>query len=97
MTMDQQRVPLAQHLLDAGLVTKEQLELAQREQERGGGHLAQILVQLGLVDAQVLASFLARQAGTRSVNLDRISRGPESAGHSPPGGGAPLRGDAPLP
>ncbi len=72
MTMDQQRVPLAQHLLNAGLVTDAQLDLAQREQERNGGHLAQILVQLGFVAPDVLSDFLARQAGARSVNLNSI-------------------------
>ena len=71
--MDQQRVPLAQHLLDAGVVAQAQLDLAQREQERNGGHLSQILVQLGFVEGQVLATLLARQAGTRVVDLNRIS------------------------
>jgi type IV pilus assembly protein PilB len=72
MTMDQQRVPLAQHLLNAGLVTDAQLDLAQREQERNGGQLGQILVQLGFIDPEVLANFLAQQAGTRSINLDGL-------------------------
>jgi type IV pilus assembly protein PilB len=72
MTMEQQRVPLAQQFLAAGLVTEVQLDLAEREQERNGGQLAHILVQLGFVDPNVLADFLARQAGTRAVNLNRI-------------------------
>jgi type IV pilus assembly protein PilB len=65
-------VPLAQHLLAAELVTKDQLDLAEREQERNGGQLAQNLVQLGFVDPDALAGFLGRQAGTRAVNLNRI-------------------------
>ena len=73
MTMEQQRRPLAQQLLAADLVTQVQLDLAQREQERNGGQLAQILVQLGFVDPNRLAEFLGRQAGTRAVNLDNIS------------------------
>ena len=72
MTLDQQRVPLAQQLLGAGLVTTVQLELAEREQERTGSNLGQMLVQLGFVDPDVLADFLGRQAGTKSVNLNRI-------------------------
>jgi type IV pilus assembly protein PilB len=72
MTLDQQRVPLAQHLLEAGLVTGVQLDLAERERERNGGHLGQILVQLGFVDPDALAECLGRQAGTRAVNLNRI-------------------------
>ena len=73
MTMEQQRVPLAQQLLTAALVTEVQLELAEREQERHGGQLAQILVQLGFVDPNQLADFLGRQAGTHSVDLNRLS------------------------
>src|ERR1019366_10199462 len=73
MTMEQQRVPLAQQLLAAALVTEVQLELAEREQERHGGQLAQILVQLGFVDPNQLAEFLGRQAGTHSVDLNRLS------------------------
>ena len=38
MTMQQQRIPLAQQLLASGLVTAVQLDLARREQERNGGH-----------------------------------------------------------
>jgi type IV pilus assembly protein PilB len=70
--MGQQRVPLAEHLLNAGLVSEAQLDLAQREQDRNGGQLAEILVELGFVAPDVLADFLARQAGARSVNLNQI-------------------------
>ena len=71
--MQQQRVPLGRQLLAADLVSQVQLDLAELEQERNGGRLAQILVQLGFVDPEVLAEFLGRQAGTRAINLNSVS------------------------
>ena len=68
-----QRMPLGEQLKAAGMITEVQLDLAKREQQRNGGRLAQILVQLGLVTPEVLADFLARQAGTKALNLHRVS------------------------
>src|SRR5262249_6216419 len=55
------------------MLTEVQLDLAKREQQRNGGRLTQILVQLGLMTPEVLAEFLARQAGTRAINLHRVT------------------------
>ena len=73
MTAMLQRVPLGEQLKAAGLLTDVQLELANREQQRNHGHLAQILVQLGFVAPEALAEFLGKQAGTKAVNLNRVS------------------------
>ena len=77
MTLDQQRVPLAQQLLGAGLVTTVQLDLAEREQERIGTTLGHILVQLGFVDPDVLAEekriTRARRAVEKAIVLLRTS------------------------
>src|SRR2546426_7466847 len=73
MTVMQQRMPLGEQLKREGLLTDVQLDLAQREQQRSRGHLAQILVQLGFVPPEALADFLGKQAGTKAVNLNRIS------------------------
>ena len=67
------RIPLGEQLIGAGLLTEAQLELAGREQQRNGGRLTQILVQLGFVAPEHLAEFLGRQAGTRAVNLNRTT------------------------
>src|SRR5690242_2645246 len=66
------RMPLAEQLVAAGLVTEIQMDLARREQQRHGGRIAQIVVQLGFVTPEVLAEFLGKQAGTAAVNLDRL-------------------------
>ena len=73
MTALQQRVPIGEQLIAAGLITEAQLELVRREQQRNGGHLSTILVSLGFISPEALADFLGRQAGTKSVNLNRIS------------------------
>ena len=73
MTALQQKMPLGDQLVHAGLLMDVQLELARREQQRSGGRLAQILVQLGFVRPEALAEFLAHQAGTEAVNLNLVS------------------------
>src|SRR5581483_9681786 len=50
-----------------------QLQLALREQQRTGGSLARILVQLGFITPEVLAEFLADQAGSSRVNLNETA------------------------
>jgi type IV pilus assembly protein PilB len=64
---------LGEQLLAVGLLTQAQLELGIREQTRSGGQLAHILVQLGFLGPEALADFLAQQAGTKAVNLNRVS------------------------
>ena len=73
MTALQQKMPLGEQLVHAGLLMEVQLELAKREQQRKGGRLGNILVQLGFLRPEALAEFLARQAGTEAVNLNRMS------------------------
>jgi type IV pilus assembly protein PilB len=67
------RSRLGDVLVDAGVLTREQLERALAEQGAWGGRLGQILLNLGLVDEQVLASAIARQLGLRLVDLDRLA------------------------
>jgi hypothetical protein len=66
------RSRLGDVLVDARVLTREQLERALAEQGAWGGRLGQILLNLGLVDEQVLASAIARQLGLRLVDLDRL-------------------------
>ena len=55
-----QRMPLGEQLIMAGMLTEAQLDLARREQQRNGGRLAQIIVQLGFVSPELLAEFLGQ-------------------------------------
>ena len=54
---------LGERLLDRGLITERQLDLAMREQRRTGSMLGEILTQLGLVTHQSIASVLAEHGG----------------------------------
>jgi type IV pilus assembly protein PilB len=73
MTARGNKLALGEQLIAAGMVTDAQLELASREQQRNGGRLGQILVQLGFLTPENLAQFLGRQAGCKAVNLNRFS------------------------
>lgn len=58
-------------LLEKNLITNDQLEKALAEQAESGGKLGEILVNLGVLDAQVLAEALAGLFGLVVVNLRR--------------------------
>jgi len=60
---------LADVLLEEGLITEEQLERAQVEQERKGRSLGRVLIELGLVKENDLVAALARQVGLEFVDL----------------------------
>jgi type IV pilus assembly protein PilB len=66
------RSRLGDVLVDAGVLTREQLDRALAEQGAWGGRLGQVLLNLGLLDEQALASAIARQLGLRLVDLDRL-------------------------
>ena len=60
---------LGERLLDRGLITERQLDLAIREQRRTGSMIGEILTQLGLVTHQAIASVLAEQGGVTFLDL----------------------------
>ncbi len=64
---------LGEQMLAEGLITDAQLELARREQQRNGGQLTRVLLQLAIVAPEKLAEFLGRKAGSRAVNLNRVT------------------------
>lgn len=61
---------LGERLLDAGLLTEPQLELARREQRQRGHALSKVVVDLGLVPPDRVAEFLADQAATERIELN---------------------------
>lgn len=65
--------PLGRRLLDAGLISNLQLDLALREQKRQGKMLGEILVELGFVNPDVLTGTLASENKTEVIELDGIS------------------------
>jgi type II secretory ATPase GspE/PulE/Tfp pilus assembly ATPase PilB-like protein len=69
---------LVHQLVSTGLVTEPQLDLALREQRRVGGHLGQILVDLGFLEPEALSNLLAEKATAHVVNLNRAAIEPDA-------------------
>ncbi len=61
---------LGERLIEAALVTADQLNLALREQKRTGERIGEILINLGFVTQEQISSVLASQAGVAFVQLD---------------------------
>ena len=68
---------LGERLLERGVLTERQLELAVREQKRTGAMLGEILTQLGLLTPQILSAVLAEQGGVTYVDLSDLEIKPE--------------------
>ena len=77
MAQAQKAIRLGDWLLDRGLVTQTQLDLALREQKRKGWLLGEALAQLGFVTKETLSQFLAHKTQTESVDLAAIIIPPE--------------------
>lgn len=69
--------PLGERLLDAKLLSRDQLDLALRESKRLGIFLGKALIDLGLVSQEVLTSFLAQETKSEVVDLASQSVHPE--------------------
>ena len=54
---------LGDQLIERGLLTADQLDIAIREQKRQGGFLGEIISELGFVDEEVMAAVLAERSG----------------------------------
>jgi len=78
------RKALGQRLIDAGLISRDQLETALREQHRTGEQLGRILHNLGFVTEDSLSASLQEELGADRVSLDTIALTPELTAMVPP-------------
>jgi len=60
---------LGQELLDAGVISEEQLQTAVRAQQTGGGRLGEALVRTGAITTATLLKILAARLGVKSCAL----------------------------
>lgn len=60
-------------LLQAGLITESQLQLAMREQRRRGGRLTKVLVDLGFVTADQIAAMMGKEVKAERVDLKKVT------------------------
>lgn len=76
-SVGQQTKPLGQRLLEAGLISEEQLNLALREIKRLGIYLGEALVNLGFVTQEILTVYLAQTTKSEVVDLSTYFIKPE--------------------
>jgi cellulose synthase/poly-beta-1,6-N-acetylglucosamine synthase-like glycosyltransferase len=69
-----QSVAFADLLLDSGLITREQLDLARAAKERTGSHIDDVLITLGMISTDALRSMMARAWGLPVVDLATTQR-----------------------
>ncbi|HAB16327.1 MAG TPA: GspE/PulE family protein [Verrucomicrobiota bacterium] len=74
---------LVGRLLDDGLVTASQVELAETEQRRRGGSVAKVLSELGFITPEQFTAVLAREAGIPLADPASLRPDPEVAGLIP--------------
>ncbi|MFH0839327.1 MAG: type II secretion system ATPase GspE [Candidatus Omnitrophota bacterium] len=72
MTKPTKRIQLGSLLLERGLITSSQLEIALEEQKHSGKPLGRTLIELGFVKEQNVLDVLGLQAGIKIINLDEI-------------------------
>lgn len=69
--------PVGQRLVEAGLLTESQLDLALREQKRSGGFLGQVVVALGFVNEEDVTAVLADEHNVDMVVVKDIEISPD--------------------
>lgn len=69
-----QSVAFAELLLDSGLITHDQLDLARAAKERTGSHIDEVLISLGMISTDELRSLMARTWGLPVVDLATTDR-----------------------
>jgi type IV pilus assembly protein PilB len=75
---------LGQRLIDAGLISRDQLETALQEQRRTGEQLGYILQSLGFVTEDSLSASLQEELGASRVSLDAYHLSPDLIAVVPP-------------
>jgi type IV pilus assembly protein PilB len=69
---------IGERLIEAGLLTLDQLELGLKEQKRTGERIGEILINLGFVNQEQISSVLASEAGVTYLDLDNQVIEPEA-------------------
>ena len=68
----EEKTRLGRLLLEARLLTQEQLKMAIDFQKAVGGKLGAIIVKLGFIEDSTLIHFIAKQQGLKVVKLDEL-------------------------
>jgi len=76
--MPTEKLRLGELLVEAGIITQEQLEIALAEKKRSRERLGKILVKLGFTTEGIIMDFLGSQLGMEHVNLSGMDIHPFS-------------------
>ena len=77
MALTRQTKPLADMLLEQGMVTPDQLQSAQAEAAKSGQPLKQVIIQKGLMTERDLSALVAAQTGVTHIDLSTYLIKPE--------------------
>ncbi|MDJ0793442.1 MAG: GspE/PulE family protein [Woeseiaceae bacterium] len=75
---DEPSMPLGERLIEAGLISEDQLQVALKEQSRHDEPLGRILVKLGLISEGVLRDTLGESLGHDSIDLSTAIPDPDA-------------------
>ena len=78
LTPAEPSLPLGERLIQAGLITEDQLQVALTEQSRSEDPLGRILVQLGLISEGMLRDTIGESLGHESVDLSVVVPDPDA-------------------
>ncbi|MBT8100290.1 MAG: GspE/PulE family protein [Gammaproteobacteria bacterium] len=78
LTSAEPSLPLGERLIEAGLITDDQLQVALKEQSRNDEPLGRILVRLGLISEGMLRDTLGESLGHDSIDLSTVIPDPDA-------------------
>ncbi|MDJ0812364.1 MAG: GspE/PulE family protein [Woeseiaceae bacterium] len=78
LTPEDPGLPLGERLIEAGLITEDQLQVALKEQSRKDEPLGRILVKLGLISEGMLRDTLGESLGHDAVDLSTVIPDPDA-------------------
>ncbi len=76
--MKKKTKPLGQRLIEMGIITPAQLDLALKLQKRTGEMLGEILLKLGFISQDILTTSLAQQSNVNQIDLKKVFVQPEA-------------------
>ena len=78
LTPEEPSLPLGERLIEAGLISEDQLHVALKEQSRSDEPLGRILVRLGLISEGMLRDTLGESLGHDSIDLATVIPDPDA-------------------
>ena len=78
LTPEEPSLPLGERLIEAGLISEDQLHVALKEQSRSDEPLGRILVKLGLISEGMLRDTLGESLGHDSIDLSTVIPDPDA-------------------